>query len=120
MVKYINQYVEEFRVDEVLKGEEDERYYRMYRSNRLNRIIQANGQYLIPDFSNQNPDYRQGEQYLICIRQEEPGVSGENDFYFGQYGSAVVDGDTLFPRFNTEDHPFYNVKIQALRDLLAE
>ena len=121
--------IERFHIDEVLKGSSEEPYYNVYGYHVPNYMLryvdpahptQRVTDWIISSASIYDPFYKEGGQYLICVKQQEPGISREGDFYFGQYGSAIVDGDTLFPRFNTENHPFYNVKIQTVRDLLAE
>ena len=110
--------IEIFRIDEVLKGTADEMYYNILSEHTANRAyMDSNYEAVtIVNESFYNPVYQKGNQYLICVDTDK------DDIYqtFCQYGTAVVDGDTLFPRFNTEEHPFYNVKIQTVRDLLEE
>ena len=76
-----------------------------------------------------NPDYLPGVQYLICVDiiQYEVQVDTDQDSYtymeqrnqtHGQYDTAVVDGDMLYPRYNTELHPFYNLHLNELKELL--
>ena len=76
-----------------------------------------------------NPDYLPGVQYLICVDiiQYEVQVDTDQGSYtdmvqrnqtHGQYDTAVVDGDMLYPRYNTELHPFYNLHLNELKELL--
>lgn len=107
-----------FRVDEVLKGEMQKSWYVMngYPTPRTVYSWKGNDSDVIIYYANfYNPEYQKGKQYLICIAETDI-----DDDYFAQYGTAILDGDTLFPRFNTEQHPFYNVKLEDVREYLEK
>lgn len=112
MAKYLFSDQDQFHVDEVLKGNLTDEWY-MFPSNTLwECYIDGFDQIQIAYQPAYAPLYEKGKQYLICFDADG------GDGYFGQYGSAVLDGDLLFPRYNTEDHPFYNVSLQTVRELL--
>lgn len=115
MAKYMYSDMDQFHIDEVLKGETIEEWY-MFQSDFLwDCYIDGFGKIQIADKPVYSPAYQIGESYLICVNEDS---EGENK-YFGQYGTAVIDGDTLFPRFNTEEHPFYNIELQTIREYLS-
>lgn len=102
-----------FYIQEVLKGEANSCWYDLL-SSSFGKYCMLNDQPLVAYPRAYAPEFESGLTYLICARQTEDG-----DVYFGQYSTAVLDGDTFFPRFNTEDHPFYNVSLSQLRERLA-
>lgn len=102
-----------FHIQEVLKGEADSPWYNLL-SSSFGKFCMLNDQLLVAYPRAYAPDFKPGLTYLICARQTEDG-----DVYFGQYSTAVLDQDTLFPRFNTENHPFYNISLSQLRERLA-
>ncbi len=126
--------LEVFAVDEVLKGSFDDTYYRMSSEHTTSGadIGFEEGywdQISIAQQSIHNPDYLPGVQYLICVDiiQYEVQVDTDQGSYndmvqrnqtHGQYDTAVMDGDMLYPRYNTESHPFYNVHLNELKELL--
>lgn len=126
--------LEVFAVDEVLKGSFDDAYYRMPSEHTTSGAEMGfEGGYWdqisIAQQSIHNPDYLPGVQYLICVDiiQYEVQVDTDQDSYtymeqrnqtHGQYDTAVVDGDMLYPRYNTELHPFYNLHLNELKELL--
>ena len=143
MVKVNNNYyykygngrsLEVFAVDEVLKGSFDGEYYRMSSEHTTSEALVGYedgywDQISIAQQSIHNPDYLPGVQYLICVDiiQYEVEVDTDQDSYtymeqrnqtHGQYDTAVVDGDMLYPRYNTELHPFYNLHLNELKELL--
>ena len=62
-----------------------------------------------------NPPYIQGETYLLVLQITESTLH-EMDLYGSGGYSAVVDDGTVFPRYNTEHHPFYNISLADIRD----
>ncbi|MCI8632884.1 MAG: hypothetical protein HFE64_05310 [Lachnospiraceae bacterium] len=102
-----------FHIQEVLKGEANSPWYKLL-SSSFGKFCMLNDQLLVAYPRAYAPDFKPELTYLICVKQTEDG-----DVYFGQYSTAVLDQDTLFPRFNTEDHPFYNISLSQLRERLA-
>ena len=62
------------------------------------------------------PEYQKGEVYLLCLNdlQEYGGYQSS----LSQYSQAILEGDTLFPTYNTEIHPFYNIPLSKIREAL--
>lgn len=105
-----------FYIDEVLKGEAEDLTYAVPSGSvgkYVGNIRTGKTQVAYPAVY--APPLQIGKQYLICVGKNSYGAPE----YFGQYGRAVLDGNTLFPIFNTEEHPFYNVSLQDVRDLIS-
>ncbi len=64
------------------------------------------------------PEYQKGKVYLLCLTDIKDYGGYQSSLY--QYSEAILEGDLLFPTYNTEVHPFYNVPLDNIREFLAK
>ncbi len=108
-----------FMVEETLKGEIEAGHtimvpvmaeiYPYYDDNYTLSVFPV---YLSPV----TPEFQKGKVYLLCLKDQTEGDGYL--FSLSQYSQAVLEGDTLFPTYNTEIHPFYNIPLSKIREAL--
>ena len=69
---------------------------------------------LLPDV--RDPEYEEEKTYLLCLAYRNKDVG----FFYPLYGrvasTAILDDDCLYPRQNTEHHPFSCVLLEEVKD----
>ena len=105
-----------FSIQEVIKGSwsSDSIYIPAYVSGRVvtDDYGRQYSQYILPDV--RDPEYQEDEVYLLCLtcKDELQVYTG-----YGRTVSAVVlDEGYLYPRYNTEYHPFAGVSLDQVKD----
>lgn len=105
-----------FYIQEILKGTSESLWYELPTDRKGSFFQDAWNRMCAAYPAVYAPNFQTDEVYLICCIQNSEGY----DQYFGQYSTAVLEDGVLFPRFNTEDHPFYNISLQEVRQRLKE
>ena len=105
-----------FSIQEVIKGSwpSDSIYIPAYVSGRVvtDDYGRQYSQYILPDV--RDPEYQEDEVYLLCLtcKDDLQVYTG-----YGRTVSAVVlDEGYLYPRYNTEYHPFAGVSLDQVKD----
>ncbi len=103
-------------IQEVIKGSwsSDSIYIPAYVSGRVvtDDYGRQYSQYILPDV--RDPEYQEDEVYLLCLtcKDELQVYTG-----YGRTVSAVVlDEGYLYPRYNTEYHPFAGVSLDQVKN----
>lgn len=98
---------ESFQVQEVLKGSCDDNLLYVYQEYGE----RSNGtQILYPPA--EDPLYEKGKTYLLCLKKKEG--EGYYQMTAGIFSSGIVQGDRVYPRYNTEYHPFANITLEEV------
>lgn len=102
---------ESFEVKEILKGtvQEDELYmYQQY--GPIENLV-----FYPPS---EDPFYQKGHTYLLCL-QKGPDLAGEASYEptAGIFSTAVEQNGWVYPRYNTEYHPFAGIALDEIRQI---
>ena len=57
--------------------------------------------------------FEEGKTYLLCLNEEWDGTFGLG---MAQFSCAVLDDETLYPAYNTENHPFTGVTLDEIAE----
>ena len=61
--------------------------------------------------------FEEGKTYLLCLNEEWDGTFGLG---MAQFSCAVLDDETLYPAYNTENHPFTGVALTEAAEKAKE
>ena len=69
---------------------------------------------LLPDV--RDPEYKEEQTYLLCLAYRNEDIGYFYPLYARVASTAILDDGYLYPRQNTEQHPFSNVLLEEVKD----
>lgn len=107
--------IDQFRIDNILKGNIERETIELPTWYGV-EVLSGNRYGVYPVCK---PPYITGQKYLLVLKKDN-GIFHEIDLYGTGGYSAEVEEGYLFPRYNTEHHPFYNVALEEIVDFVSQ
>lgn len=110
------------RTQETVKGNEFETLFYVETNSDTGKDHIWNGRREIWYPCWETPDFKRGETYLLCLYQDNDALDSYELYGFSNEitDCAVVYDDVTYPRYNTEYHPFYKIKLDEIRHYAAD
>lgn len=104
-----------FRIDESYKGNLQNEVITIL---PLFGVSYTNGKSTIRYPFVENPDLIEGETYLLCL--DDCPVGGHYNITDEFAGCGIIHEGITYPRYNTENHPFYKVNLEEIREYCSK
>ena len=100
----------QFEVIECIKGELEEKQFIEVIKGVQSTGVAWDGKSYIYYEPVYFPEYQTEKVYILCLVKTEEVY----DVVGGMFGSGVIDEGIVYPRYNTEYHPLYNIPIEEI------